>query len=59
MRADLAKLTCDVEILGRETRRKWAEMENLPAAVAAAVVEAIDPQLRELRKDVDALKCAG
>ena len=63
VRADLAKLTCDVEILGRETRRKWAELEHelheLPAAVAEAVKQAIGPELRDLRADVDELKEAG
>jgi hypothetical protein len=57
---DVAKLTGEVETLGRETRREWEYLHrDLPAAVAAAVVEAVGPQLRDLRKDVDDLKRAG
>ena len=58
--ADLAAMRSEVETLGRETRREWEYLHrDLPAAVAAAVVEAVGPQLRDLRKDVDDLKRAG
>ena len=55
--ADLAAMRSEVEPLGRETRPEWEYLHrDLPAAVAAAVVEAVGPQLRDLRKDVDDLK---
>ena len=56
LRGEVAKLTGEVETLGRETRREWADLRrDLPAEV----VKAVGPQLRRLREDVDELKAAG
>ena len=50
-------LRADLEKLGRETRGGWAELRRtLLRDLPAAVVEAIGPELRDLRADVDQLK---
>ena len=56
----LESLRGEVETLGRETRREWAELRrDLPQAVVAAVERVIGPELHALRTDVDELKRAS